>query len=90
MDIATGKIRNYVKEKGITIKAISRHTNIAPGALYSSFSGLRPLRADEFLAVCSFLGIDPMKLRQGLREGGRTACGNDNLERESRCEAGKW
>lgn len=67
MDTATGKIRDYVKDKGIKIKAIAKHTNIAPGALYSSFSGLRPLRADEFLAVCAFLDLDPMKL---TREGG--------------------
>lgn len=59
MDIATKKLMEYATKKGVTIAAISKNTKISPGALYPSSSGKRPLRADEFLAVCDFLGVDP-------------------------------
>lgn len=57
MDIATKKLADYIKEKGIAITAISSTTKIPYSALWSSLSpsGTRDLRADEFLAVCLFL-----------------------------------
>ena len=64
MDQATKRLAQYVKRRGINIAMISAGTNIAAGDLYPSFSGIRPMRADEFLAVCGYLGIDPMQLTQ--------------------------
>ena len=62
MDIATKKLADYIKEKGIAITEISSTTKIPYIALWSSLSpsGTRDLRADEFLAVCLFLEKNPM------------------------------
>ena len=61
MDIATKAVSDYIKDKGITISAISEKTKIPSGKLYSSLSekGTRDLRASEFLMICSFLEKDP-------------------------------
>jgi len=59
MDCATGKLADYLKEKGVTVSAVSRATNIPHGVLYPSFQKKRSFRADEFLLICGFLGVDP-------------------------------
>ena len=59
MDNATNALSKYIKQRGISISAISAGTNIKPGILYPSLSGTRPLRADEFLAICNFVGVNP-------------------------------
>lgn len=59
MDNATNALSKYIKQRGISISAISAGTNIKPGSLYPSLSGTRPLRADEFLAICNFVGANP-------------------------------
>lgn len=62
-DIATGRIAEYVRNKGIKISAISRGTGIPDGILRCSLSRkTRSLRADEFLSICGFLEIQPMEL----------------------------
>ena len=63
MDKATNALSKYIKRRGISISAISAGTSIKPGSLYPSLSGARPLRADEFLAICHFVGINPTELR---------------------------
>lgn len=63
MDTATQKLVDYVKNRGVSISAISAGTGISRHKIYPSFSGERPLRADEFLAVCSFLRMNPMDFR---------------------------
>lgn len=65
MTDVTQEIAKYVKEKGIAITVISEKTGIPYGVLHPCLSGKRKrkLRADEFLAVCNFLEIEPMKFR---------------------------
>lgn len=64
MSAVTRNVATYVKEKGINISKMSRDTNIPYAALYTSLCDEereRPLRADELLAVCSYLDTDPRK-----------------------------
>ena len=63
-DIATKKLSQYVKRRGIKISAISAETGVGANAIYPSLSGARAMRADEFLAVCGYLGVDPMKFKK--------------------------
>lgn len=62
---ATKKLAIFIKEKGISIRSISNATKLSESILYASLgSGRgRELRADEFLAICTFLEVDPMKFK---------------------------
>lgn len=63
MDIPTRNIGKYVRDKGINLTKMAKSTGISYGALYDSlFSAKRErdLRLGEALAVCDFLGVDPM------------------------------
>lgn len=56
------RIAKKMKEMGITAAAVCRKTGIAPGRLYPSLIGKRELRADEFLAICHELKLDPWEM----------------------------
>ena len=54
-----------IKESGITIRAVSVKTGIPYGRLQPSVNGNRELRADEYLALCALLKIDPRAAQEG-------------------------
>ncbi len=62
----TEELAQYIREKGIRISAIIKATGLNDNALYASLGDrsrerwARELRADEFLAVCAFIGVNPM------------------------------
>lgn len=63
MDALTKNVSDYVKEKGINISQMARKTGIPYGALYDSLLHKerdRELRGRELIAICDFLGVDPM------------------------------
>lgn len=65
MDRATSCIAEYVGKLGIKISSISRGTGVPDGILRRSLSAKeRDLRADEFLAICNFLGKSPFDFYQ--------------------------
>ena len=59
----TKELSNYLSTRGIAIAAIQQGTGLSRQVLYSSLgkNGTRELRADEFLQVCVFVEVDPMK-----------------------------
>lgn len=61
--IVTSGIAKYIAEKGHSLTVISDATNIAYNVIYNSLgpNATRELRACEYLAICHFLEIDPMK-----------------------------
>ena len=62
MDVGTKVLRNYIQEKGISVLKVSKGTGISYGKLQRSLlSADRALRADELLAICQFLEVDPMR-----------------------------
>lgn len=67
MSKVTNKLGEYVANKGINIKELSRATGIPYNAIYTS---LRPdqrerdLRDIEFLAICRHLEVDPMRFAE--------------------------
>lgn len=63
MTDVTKEVSEYIRDKGITISAISQRTGISDGVLRSSLckKSKRKLRADEYLKICDFLGIDPLR-----------------------------
>lgn len=65
---ATKKMASYIKAKGVSIKAIAAATKLSTGVLYPSLQvrsarRTRPLRVDEFLAICAFLEVDPLEFK---------------------------
>lgn len=61
MDNLTTKVAHYVQERGISVLRIAEKTGLAYGAIYPSLCAnpTRKLRADEFMRICVFLGIEP-------------------------------
>jgi hypothetical protein len=65
IDFATKAIADYIKQEGIQIKVISQKTNISDNILDMSLNNLvRPLRANEFLAICAFLDKNPIAFKR--------------------------
>lgn len=67
MDYTTQQVSNYIREKGIKLSKMSRDTGIPYGALYDSLlhnDRNRDLRADEFLDICDFIGVDPKMFKK--------------------------
>lgn len=59
----TRELSVYLEQRGISIAAIHQKTGISSQILYKSLGrkGSRELRANEFLQVCVFVGVDPMQ-----------------------------
>lgn len=53
----------YVKEavvnRGMTLKFLSDKTGVKYSFVQPSVNGGRKFRADEYLKICAFLGIEP-------------------------------
>ena len=63
MSPITKKVADYVNAKGINISNMSRETGIPYGILIASLGTSqrnRTLRDDEFIAICTFLEVNPM------------------------------
>lgn len=52
-------ISKAIKESGMTIATVSRRSGVEYSKLQPSIRGRRELRADEYLAICSLLHLDP-------------------------------
>lgn len=52
-------VRDTIRDRGMTIRAVSQKTDIPYGKLQLSLSGYRYLNVDEFLRLCAFLKLDP-------------------------------
>lgn len=65
-------LANYIEKKGINISAMSRATNIERGKLHMSLSNSiddskrRPLKDDELVKVCKYIGVNPMDFADDL------------------------
>lgn len=59
--MVTDLLGNYIKERKIAISNLAEKTGLKAQALYDSFDQEKPrqLRADEFMAICDFLEINP-------------------------------
>lgn len=64
MDATTELLKDYLFDKGIQLKNLSEKANIPYSTLRDVFcnkKSKRSLRAAEFMRVCHFLELDPMK-----------------------------
>lgn len=52
-------IKSVIRWRGMTITEVAKMTDIPYNKLQPSLNGLRELRPDEFLELCSLLRIDP-------------------------------
>lgn len=57
-------IAREIDERGIRISAVSEKTGVRYSVLQLSLRGQRELRAEELLAVCAFLGLNPVSLME--------------------------
>lgn len=56
----TQNLRSYIQNKDLSVEMISRKTGVAREILSGEVS--REMNASEFLAVCSYLQVDPYQL----------------------------
>lgn len=66
-DFGTAAVADFVKSRGVKMSAISENTGISYDKIRRSFTSTRPLTADEFLLICEYLGVDPIKFRSETR-----------------------
>ena len=67
MTFITKTLASYIKQKGIPIKELSISTDISDYVLHRSLKKLvRPLRANEFLAICAFLEMNPNDFKRDI------------------------
>ena len=60
IDSTSKMVADYIRQKDIPISKISQNTAISNNNLHKSLTELiRPLRANEFLAICAFLKKNP-------------------------------
>lgn len=52
------KIKNYLKDNGITQAFLSRRTKIEPAKLSLALNGERKLSLDEYAVICGVLGVN--------------------------------
>ena len=53
------QISDYIKQKGVSLTAVSKKTGVPYSALQPSLKGRRELRAQEFMSICKFFDISP-------------------------------
>lgn len=63
------RIAEEVKKSGMKKIAICQKTGLKKGVVYPSLAGKRELRAEEFLAICQLLHLDPMEMATGEMKG---------------------
>ncbi len=64
----TEAIGQYVRDKGVDISELAKNTGYSYKDLVDSLGGVnntnrRDLKADELIAICRQLNLDPLKLR---------------------------
>ena len=52
-------IRKTVKERGMTITAVSKMSGVKYSRLQPALGGAAELRADEYISLCLLLDVDP-------------------------------
>ena len=57
------KLSTYIKGQGMIVKHVALKTGIPYQKLQAALLGTRKIKAEEFIAVCSFLGVDPLLFR---------------------------
>lgn len=62
MDKATNALSKYIKRRGISISAYLPNGASNQAAYIQAFQG-HAAKADEFLAICHFVGVNPTELR---------------------------
>lgn len=57
------KLDAYISGHGMKIKFVAQKAGIPYQRLQTSLNGTRKIKADEFIAVCETLGVDPLLFR---------------------------
>ena len=53
------KLAETIETKGISVRSIATRTGIDDQILYRCFRAEQRLKADEFLAICKVIEVDP-------------------------------
>lgn len=74
MSRVTKNLGEYISDKGINIRALSKATGIPYQNLYTSLKAGyrdRDLRDNEFLSICQHLELDPMRFAEDAEDPDR-------------------
>ncbi len=64
-------LSGIIRERGINLSELSRRTKLPYQAIYASLFAHgrdRELRSGELIAICGYLGIDPMEFARKRKE----------------------
>lgn len=56
-------IKKKIKERGMTMTAVSKMSGVKYSRLQPAMSGAGELRADEYISLCLLLNVDPRAYR---------------------------
>lgn len=57
------KMANHIEQRGMKIKYVAEKAGIPYQRLQAALNGGRKIKADEYLAVCAVLEVDPYLFR---------------------------
>ena len=64
------KIGAYISDQGLKIKFVAEKAGIPYQRLQAALNGTRKIKADEFIAVCATLRVDPFAFRADSERAG--------------------
>ena len=64
------KLDAYIAEQGMRIKYVAEKAGIPYQRLQAALNGTRKIKADELVALCSFLEVDPLCFRSDEQQAG--------------------
>ena len=59
METIIAVVRNAIRDRGMTVKAVAEKAHMSPQLLSASLCGRRRLLATEFIGLCRVLNISP-------------------------------
>lgn len=69
MDKSTDYLAEYISSRKISIPNMARKLGMSNDSLYNSLGkrdNRRPLRGDELLTICAFIGLDPKEVMKAV------------------------
>ena len=84
----TKNVSTYIQEKGISVLRMCEKTGLSYKRIQPSLSRNcnRELRAEEFMTICRYIGVDPKEFAPFIREDSKG--GNTNAGKSARRQDG--
>lgn len=58
-------LSEIIESKSINLSKMAREINVCYRAIYNSLHGKRELRSSELIAICRYVGVNPLDFKGG-------------------------